>query len=50
MAHRDIEDVRSANADDRDYEPPVVFDFGSVFEVTRGSSGGADDDNGQKGN
>jgi hypothetical protein len=30
-----------------DYEPPLVFDLGSVFEVTGGSSSGGGDSNGQ---
>lgn len=33
---------------DGDYEPPTVFDFGSVFTVTLGSSGGNTDSSGQE--
>jgi hypothetical protein len=29
------------------YEAPLIFDLGSVFEVTRGSSVGDGDSNGQ---
>jgi hypothetical protein len=34
-------------ASDEDYEPPAVFDFGSVFTATNGSSSGSTDNNGQ---
>jgi hypothetical protein len=30
-----------------EYESPLVHDLGSVFEVTRGSSSGGSDSNGQ---
>ncbi len=30
-----------------DYEAPLIYDLGSVFEVTRGSSSGGGDSNGQ---
>ncbi len=30
-----------------EYESPLVFDLGPVFEVTRGSSSGGSDSNGQ---
>jgi hypothetical protein len=33
---------------DGDYEPPAVFDFGSVFTVTQGSTGGQADSGGQQ--
>jgi hypothetical protein len=32
---------------DDEYETPAVFDFGSAFTVTRGSSSGSADSNGQ---
>ncbi|HEX5401566.1 MAG TPA: lasso RiPP family leader peptide-containing protein [Pseudonocardiaceae bacterium] len=31
-----------------DYEPPMLIDFGTVFEKTEGSSGGSSDDSGQR--
>jgi hypothetical protein len=33
---------------DGDYEPPAVFDFGSVFTVTQGNAGGQADSGGQQ--
>ena len=30
-------------ATDSDYEPPAVFDFGDVFDVTHGSATGGSD-------
>lgn len=35
-------------AADSDYEPPAVFDFGAVFDVTHGSSAGGSDESGQR--
>jgi hypothetical protein len=31
-----------------DYEPPILIDFGSVFEKTEGNANGSGDDNGQR--
>jgi hypothetical protein len=33
---------------DDDYEPPAVFDFGSVFTVTQGNANGQVDIGGQQ--
>jgi hypothetical protein len=48
MAREDIEADHVSTLGNRDYEPPVVFDFGSVFDVTRGNGSGSEDDNGQE--
>ncbi|WP_154814280.1 hypothetical protein [Actinophytocola xinjiangensis] len=48
MADNDI-DIRPEPAlVESPYEAPVVFDFGPVFEVTRGSGSGNSDANGQE--
>ena len=44
------ESAQAANTpgeDAVDYEAPLVFDLGPVFEVTGGSSSGGGDSNGQ---
>lgn len=48
MADNDIDISREPVLADLPYESPVVFDFGPVFEVTRGSGRGNTDDNGQE--
>jgi hypothetical protein len=50
MANDDTEVARDAVPVERDYEPPILVDFGLVFEVTNGSGDGAVDNNGQKAN
>jgi hypothetical protein len=48
MADNDIDTSRESMREELDYEPPMVFDFGSVFQVTRGSGDGNADSNGQE--
>lgn len=41
-------DPNGATSDvDNEYESPAVFDLGTVFEVTKGSTSGSADANGQ---
>lgn len=47
MGRDDFNAGREVSQEDSVYEAPAVFDFGSVFEVTCGSGGGSDDENGQ---
>ena len=49
MGDDGVESNRGTQRNENDYEPPAVFDFGAVFEVTHGSSGGSADQGGQKG-
>ena len=48
MAGNDIDTSRESVREELEYEPPMVFDFGPVFEVTRGSGSGNFDQNGQE--
>ena len=48
MSDNDINTSREMVCAEREYEPPMVFDFGSVSEVTRGSGIGNPDSNGQE--
>lgn len=48
MADNDIDTSRETVREEREYEAPVVFDFGSVFEITHGSGSGQADQNGQE--
>jgi hypothetical protein len=43
----EFEQNNTPPAPDDEYEKPAVFDFGYAFTVTRGSSGGTADSNGQ---
>lgn len=45
MARRGSENNHDVPIGDQDYEPPVVFDFGAVVEVTRGVNGTTYEDN-----
>ncbi|GAB3456317.1 hypothetical protein [Actinophytocola sediminis] len=47
MADDDIDTGRELVSEKLEYERPVVFDFGPVFDVTRGSGSQNSDDNGQ---
>ncbi len=42
-----IREITPSGDSSTDYEVPQVLDLGSVFEVTRGSSSGGSDSNGQ---
>ncbi len=48
MADNDIDTRRESVREDREYEQPMVFDFGLVSEVTHGSGSGNFDSNGQE--
>lgn len=48
MSHEDIDVDREPVRVAQNYQPPVVFDFGSVFEITRGSGSGSEDSSGQE--
>lgn len=42
-----IREVIPSDDSSAEYESPIVLDLGSVFDVTRGSSFGGNDSNGQ---
>ncbi|SER07793.1 hypothetical protein SAMN04488000_10616 [Lentzea albida] len=42
-----IEDDVVGVAADQGYEPPVLFDLGSVYDITFGSASGSSDASGQ---
>jgi hypothetical protein len=48
MARGDVNADPVVPGEDVFYEAPAVFDFGPVFEVTRGSGSGNQDDEGQE--
>ncbi|MFD4670525.1 hypothetical protein ACFWNN_12365 [Lentzea sp. NPDC058450] len=41
------DDTTHGAAAEPDYEPPVLFDLGSVYDITFGSSNGGGDASGQ---
>jgi hypothetical protein len=48
MTRRGSENNHDVPIGDQDYEPPAVFDFGAVIDVTRGTNGNThSDDNKQ---
>lgn len=47
MSDESVDPNDTISEPDGEYEPPAVFDFGSVFVATRGNMSGNSDNNGQ---